>query len=99
MLFKLLLILVQLAEFFIVCGGRVVQNLRFDNLNARSPAKPLKDATQQAEVRQYFNDDVLQPLKSSEKNNEEPVILRPTPHEVHDRQDLHDKSPRIEEMT
>src|SRR5579859_51144 len=96
---ELLLILVQFAQLFVVRGGRIVQKLRFDDLNAGFPAKPLKHSAQEAEVRQYFRDDVNScSKKAAEENNKEPVVLRPAAHKVYDREDLQDESPRIEEV-
>src|SRR6266478_7395621 len=98
-LFKLPLIFIKLPKLFVICRRRIIQNLRLHFLDARPSSKRLKHAPQQPQVRQHFRDDIhTRSQEPAEENNVEPIVLWPSPHEVHDRQSLHDEAPRIEEV-
>src|SRR5258708_6499646 len=98
-LLKLSLIFIKFTQLFIICRGRVVDNNRFNFLNARTPPESLKHAAKQSEVWQHFRKDVnARSQEAAEKNNVEPIVLRPAPHEVQDRQALQDETPRIEDV-
>src|SRR6266481_5243776 len=94
------LIFVQFAQLFVIRRRRIIYDVRFDFLNARSPPKSLKHATKQSQIGQHFREDVNSGARRSEKKDDvKPIVLRPPPDKVHDRQALHEKAPGIKEMT
>src|SRR6266481_5528414 len=93
------LIFVQFAQLFVIGWRRVIQNIRFDFLNARPPPESLKHAAKQSQVWQHFGKDVNSRTGWSKKKDDvKPIVLRPPPDEVHNRQALHEKAPGIEKM-
>src|SRR5262249_45748055 len=98
--FVLLFLQIQIAEFLVVSRRRVVDNLRFQSLNPRTPAEALEYARQQPHIGERFDQEIGTGADgSSDQNDPEPVAFRPALHEVNDRQDLQDDSPRIKEVT
>src|SRR6266478_3838532 len=98
-LLELALIFVKLAQLFAIGWRRIVDNSGLNLLDARTPPESLKHATKESQVRQHFREDVHGGARRSEKKNDvKPIVLRPPPDEVHNRQALHEKAPGIEKM-
>src|SRR5258708_15299720 len=57
-LLKLSLIFIKFTQLFIICRGRVVDNNRFNFLNARTPPESLKHTAKQSELSQHFRKEV-----------------------------------------
>src|SRR5579862_2419379 len=90
----------EIAEFFVISGGGIVENFRFEALHAGTAAKSLEDSGEKAGVRQDFDQQIGAGADgAADENNPEPIALRPALDEVHDGNDLQDDAPRIEKMS
>ena len=96
---KFSLVLVEFAQLLVIRGGRIIDDIRFDFLNARPAPKSLKESAKKSQVRQHFRENVHSGARRSEKKDHvKPIVLRPPPDEMHNRQALHEKTPGIEKM-
>src|SRR3979409_438374 len=92
----LLLFHVKFAKFLVVSRRGIIQNLRFECLNAGSSAESMDCPTKERYVRQHFRDNVHTGTEEpTQENDIQPVVLRPPPQEVDDRKNLHNEAPWI----
>src|SRR5256884_6150037 len=96
----LALIFVEFAQLLVIRGGRIIEDIGFDLLDARPAAESLHGVAKEPEVRKYFHKDIhAGAQESAEENNEEPIALRAAPQEVQNRQNLQKKAPRWKKMS
>src|SRR6267143_3609030 len=98
-LLVLFLIFVEFAQLLVISRRGIIQDLRLQSLNAGPPPESLKHAAKKSQIGDHLRDDInCAAYPTAEKNDVEPVVLRTPPHEVQDRQALHDEAPRIEKV-
>jgi len=96
----LLLFQAELAQFLVIPSGRIVDDLYFQSLYARSAPESLEYAAQESRVRQHLTYDVCAgSQESSEENDVQPIVVRTPSHKVHQCDDLHQKAPGIKELS
>src|SRR5437016_2710772 len=85
---------------FRIWRPRVIGGYKFNLLDSAAPAESLHGVTKEAEVGNHFREDVHAGTEEAAKeNDEEPIALGAAPEEVHDRQDLQEKSPRRKKVS
>ena len=90
----------QFGKLLEIARGRIIEDGRFQLVDAGAFAEALKCTAQQSQVRNDFCNYVdTRAEDSAEKDDVEPIIFRAALDEVPQRQALQDQTPRIEEMT
>ncbi len=97
---ELPLIKQEIGQFLVVPRRRIIENNRFELLDARTALKALEEISQKLCVGQDFRDDVCRSTEeTAHENDPDPIVCRAPSRQMNERKDLENESPRKKEVT
>ena len=94
---KLAFLKIEVAQFFVISRRWIVTNRKLKLSDALAARKSLEGVASESDIGKRFGEEIDECAERTEKqNDEDPIVIRPPPNEMDDRQSLEEEAPRIE---